>query len=458
MKIIICGAGQVGFQIARHLSYEGHNITVIDQSPLLIRRVTDALDVSGVVGFASYPETLARAGAEDTDMLLAATASDEVNMTTCQVAHSLFGIPQKIARIRASDYLKTQWNNLFQRENMPVDVIISPEVEVAQAVLNRLDAPATFDSALFFDNKAQFLGIQLQGDCPLLNTSLGQLKELFGRLQVTIFAVKRDQIFFIPTKEDQLFEGDDIYILSSKADSKRVLELFGQDVEQGRHIIIIGGGSIGFSVAKALEESEGDFSTRLIEFDPKRAETIAEKLERTIILNGDGLNESILIEANASKAEAVISLTNDDKINLLSCGLAKHLGAHRVMALTNDLSFSRLADALKINAFINPKMITVSRILKYVRRGRVRDIHSLLDGQAELIELQVLATSPIVDKKLSEIDFPADVHVCAVMSDKEVFIPRPDYRFIQGDCVVIFAVRHQIKSIEKLFRVSVNFI
>lgn len=458
MQIIICGAGQVGFQIARHLSYEGHNITVIDQSSELVRRVTDALDVSGVVGFASYPETLAKAGAQDTDMLLAATASDEVNMTACQVAYSLFGIPQKIARIRASDYLKTQWNDLFQRDNMPVDVIISPEVEVAQVVLNRLDAPATFDSASFFDGRVHFLGIHLGQNCPVLNTPLHQLRELFGHLHAMIFAVKRDHHLFIPTREDQLFAEDDIYLITVKEDIERLLALFGQDAEQGKRIIIIGGGNIGFSVAKALEKHERDFRTRLIEVDSKRAEYIVEKLERTIILNGSGLSEDILTEANVRDAEAVISLTNDDKINLLSCGLAKDLGCHRTMALTNTPNFSRLSRALQIDAFISPKMITVSRILKHIRRGRVHAVHSLMDGQAELLELQILATSTVVNKRLADAEFPPGVLVCIVMHESEVIIPTPDYRFVEGDFIVIFTMRDQIKSVEKLFRVSVNFI
>lgn len=458
MRIIICGAGQVGFQIARHLSYEKHDITVVDQSPELIRRVTDALDVSGIVGFASYPQTLARAGAEHTDMLLAATASDEVNITACQVAHSLFSIPQKIARVRASDYLQTQWNNLFQRDNMPVDVVISPEQEVAQVVMRRLKSPATFDSAAFFNGRARFLGIHLNHDCPLLNTPLHQLKELFETLKAIIFAVKRQDRIFVPTREDQLFAGDDVYALAAQEDTQRVLELFGQDLVQGRRIVIVGGGNIGFSVAQLLEKRDGDFRTRLIEFDPVRAELVAEKLERTIVLNGDGLSEVILTEANIAEAEALIALTNNDKINLLSCALAKDFGCHRVMALSNDPSFSRLSEALKIDAFINPRAITVSRILKHVRRGRVRDVHSLMDGKAELLEIQVLATSPIVGNKLLDIDLPPSVIICAIMSKSKIFIPEPEYRFLEGDCAIIFTLRDEIKAVETLFRVSVNFI
>ncbi|MDT2084945.1 MAG: Trk system potassium transporter TrkA, partial [Planktomarina sp.] len=224
MKIIICGAGQVGWQIARHLANENNDITIVDRDADLVRRATDTLDVQGIVGFASYPDILARAGAVDADMIIAATHSDEVNMVTCQVAHSVFNIPRKIARLRAQSYLDAIYSDLYRRDHVPIDVVISPEREVANAVLRRLETPAAFDTEFFLGGEIQMIGITLTDGCPVINTPLRQLSDLFSTLSAIVVAIRREGTMFVPGSGDQLFIGDSCYIFVQKADVQRTLE------------------------------------------------------------------------------------------------------------------------------------------------------------------------------------------------------------------------------------------
>ncbi len=254
MKVIICGAGQVGWQIARHLSGEKNDVTVVDNNPDLVRRATDTLDVQGLAGFASYPDVLERAGAADADMIIAATHSDEVNMVTCQVAHSVFAISRKIARLRSQSYLDAIYSDLYRRDHMPIDVVISPEREVAEAALQRLAAPAAFDTETFFDGKAQLMGLRLDDDCPVVNTPLRQLSDLFSTLRVLVLAVRREGRLFAPDAGDQLFVGDEAYVFAPIEDIPRTLEVFGKSDTKQERIVIVGGGNIGLAVAKSLEK------------------------------------------------------------------------------------------------------------------------------------------------------------------------------------------------------------
>ena len=252
MKVIICGAGQVGWQIARHLSGEKNDVTVVDNNPDLVARAMETLDVQGVTGFASYPDVLERAGARDADMIVAATYSDEVNMVTCQVAHSIFNIPRKIARLRAQSYLDAIYSDLYRREHLPIDVVISPEREVALAVLRRLAAPTAFDAELFFGGKATLLGIQIEEDCPVVNTPLRQLSDLFSTLKTIVVGVRRDGALFVPESNDQIFPGDQVYVMTDSTDAKRTLEVFGKEVKRQERVVILGGGNVGLAVAEAL--------------------------------------------------------------------------------------------------------------------------------------------------------------------------------------------------------------
>ena len=457
MKIIICGAGQVGWQIARHLSGERNDVTVIDINPELTRRAADALDVQAVAGFASHPDVLDRAGARDADLIIAATHSDEVNMVACQVAHSVFQVPRKIARLRSPAYLQAIYSDLYRTDHLPIDVVISPEREVAKSALQRLAAPSTFDTEVFMRGKVQLLGILLEDDCPALNTPLRQLDEIFPTLRAIVTGVRREGRLFAPEPNDQLFAGDQAYIFSHADDVARVLEIFGKPALKTSRVVIIGAGSVGLPVAQALEARPDRIRTRLIERNRARAEIAADTLERTIVLNGDGLSAELMEEAGVATTDAVLALTDDDKTNILAAVRARQAGAGMAISLINDPTMVPLVEALDIDAYINPRATTVSTILRHIRHGRVRDIYSIGDAEAEVIEAQVLSTSPMSGRAIRDIEFPEGVLVGAVQKGERFVKPKPDTRIEEGDLVLIFALTHDVPEVERLLQVSIDF-
>ena len=457
MKVIICGAGQVGWQIARHLSGEKNDVTVVDNNPELVGRATDTLDVQGITGFASYPDVLDRAGARDADMIIAATFSDEVNMVTCQVAHSVFSIPRKIARLRSQSYLTAIYSDLYRRDHMPIDVVISPEKEVAEAALQRLADPAAFDTETFLSGKAQLLGIQLDEDCPVLNTPLRQLTDLFSTLRAIVVGVRREGNLFAPEAGDQLYAGDQIYLCTHHEDVPRAMEIFGKTQSKQERVVIIGGGNVGLAVAQALESRTERIRAKVIEKSRSCAERAANALERTIVLHGDGLSAELLAEANISRADAVLCVTDDDKTNLLAAVRAKSEGNPMTIALVNDPTLVPLMGPLDIDAYINPRATTVSSILRHIRHGRVRQIYSIGDAEAEVIEAQVLSTSPISGQRISDIGFPEGALVGAVEKGGKVVRPTGHTRVEEGDIIVIFAMTADVPEVERLLQVSVDF-
>ncbi|NDR58297.1 Trk system potassium transporter TrkA [Aliiruegeria sabulilitoris] len=457
MKVIICGAGQVGWQIARHLASEQNDVTVVDNNPELVRRATDTLDVQGIAGFASYPDVLDRAGARDADMVIAATHSDEVNMVTCQVAHSVFGVTRKVARLRAQSYLEAIYRDLYKRDHMPIDVVISPERAVAEAALQRIAAPSTFDTESFLDGKVQLLGIDLEEDCPVLNTPLRQLTDLFSTLRAVVIGIRREGRLFAPDPGDQLFAEDQVYIASYVGDVERTLDIFGKPGRKQERVVIIGAGNVGLSVAKALEKSQTRIRARVIERNRERAEKAADELERTIVLHGDGMDSDVLAEASIDRADAVICVTDDDKVNLLAAVRAKSAGCKMTIALINDPTMATLMGPLNIDAYINPRATTVSSILRHIRHGRVRGVYSIGDAEAEIIEAQVLSTSPISGKEIREIDFPEGALLGAILRSGEVIKPVGTTRVLEGDIVMIFAMADDVHEVERLLQVSIDF-
>ncbi len=457
MKIIICGAGQVGWQIARHLSGERNDVTVIDNNAELIRRATEALDVQGVTGFASHPDVLDRAGARDADLVIAATHSDEVNMVTCQVAHSVFQVPRKIARLRSSAYLDAIYSDIYRTGHLPIDVVISPELEVAKAALQRLSAPTTFDVETFMAGRVQLLGIVLEDDCPALNTPLRQLNDIFSSLRAIVAGVRREERLFAPDPNDQLFAGDQIYVFSHAEDVPRTLEIFGKPPQKQERIVIIGAGNVGLTVAQTLENRPDRIRAKLIERDRARAEYAADRLERTIVLNGDGLSAELLEEAAVPTTDAVLTVTEDDKTNILAAVRAKQAGAKMAIALINDPTLVPLMGALDIDAYINPRATTVSTILRHIRHGRVRDIYSVGDAEAEVIEAQVLSTSPMSGRAIRDIEFPEGALIGAVQKGDRVIKPAADTRIEEGDIVLIFALSHDVPEVERLLQVSIDY-
>lgn len=457
MKVIICGAGQVGWQIARHLSGEKNDVTVVDNNPDLVRRATDTLDVQGIAGFASYPDILDRAGARDADMIIAATHSDEVNMVTCQVAHSVFGVPRKVARLRSQSYLTAIYSDLYRRDHMPIDVVISPEKEVAEAALRRLSAPSAFDTQSFLGGRAQLIGIALNEDCPVINTPLRQLTDLFSTLRALVVGVRRDQHLFAPEAGDQLFAGDQIYLLCDTDDMNRTMEIFGKSTKKQERVVIVGGGNVGLAVAKELETRTERVRAKVIEKDRRIAEVAADALERTIVLNGDGLSTELLAEAGISRADAILAVTDDDKTNILAAVRAKAAGCEMSICLVNDPTLVPLMGPLGIDAYINPRATTVSSILRHIRHGRVREVYSIGDAEAEVIEAQVLSTSPIAGQVIRDIEFPEGVLVGTVMKGDEIIKPTGATRIEEGDVIVIFAMADDVPEVERLLQVSIDF-
>lgn len=457
MKVIICGAGQVGWQIARHLSGERNDVTIVDNNPDLVRRATDSLDVQGISGFASYPDVLDRAGARDADMIIAATFSDEVNMVTCQVAHSVFSVPRKIARLRSQSYLQAIYSDLYRREHLPIDVVISPEKEVAEAALQRLSAPVAFDTEKFLDGGAQLIGLSIDDDCPIINTPLRQLTDLFSTLRAVVVGIRREGTLFAPESADQLFPGDSCYVTVHSEDVRRTLEIFGKQVRKLERMVIVGGGNVGLSVARQLEKRTERVRAKVIERNRKNAEFAAEELERTIVLHGDGLDQSLLTEAGVERADAALCVTDDDKVNMLTAVRAKAAGCPMVIALINDPTLVPLMEPLGIDAYINPRSTTVSSILRHIRHGKVRMVYSIGDAEAEVIEAEVLSTSPISGALIRDIDFPEGVLVGAVRKGDKVVKPTGSLRIDEGDQIVLFCLSSDVPEVERLLQVSIDF-
>jgi len=456
MKVIICGAGQVGFGIAERLAAEQNDVTVIDSSPALIQTITDSLDVQGIVGHGSYPNILQRAGAEDAEMIIAVTFTDEVNMMACQVAHSLFNIPTKIARVRAQSYLDPVWRNMFSRDHLPIDVIISPEMAVGEMVLRRLALPGAFEAINFVNDKVIVMGITCEEDCPVVNTPLEQLTELFPDLNAVVVGVMRDGKLFVPHSSDQMLVGDDAYLIAERSQAERTLGIFGHEEKEARRIVIAGGGNVGFYVAQKLEQQTRT-QVKVIEGSRDRAVHIADQLRKAVVLNGNALEVDLLREAGAEDTEAFVALTNNDKVNILASLMAKQEGAGRVLSLVSNSDYTPMLKSLGIDAYISPRATTISAILQHVRRGRIRGVHSIQNGFAEVLEAEALETATLVGKPLREAGLPDGIRIGAIVRGDTVIIPNGDTEIRPHDRIVIFALADQVREVEHMFRVSLEY-
>lgn len=457
MRVIICGAGQVGYGIAERLAAERNDVSVIDTSAHLIQVVRDTLDVRGFVGHGSHPEVLEAAGAQQADMIIAVTLYDEVNIVACEIAHALFNVPTKIARIRAPAYLKPQYQDLFAREHMPIDVIISPEQEVGEMVLRRIALPGATDVVRFADNKILMVGIECLEDCPVINTPLKQLTELFPNLRSIVVAIVRQGKLFIPRSADQLLVGDIAYVVTQKDQVRRTLGLFGHEEQEATRIVIAGGGNVGLYVARTIEQRQNHNRVKIIEHQRERAVQVADQLRRTVVLHGSALDQKLLLEADIQDADLMVALTNNDQVNILSSVMAKGLGCKANLVLLNDPAYHGLSKTLGIDAYVNPRSVTISRILQHVRRGRIRAVHSVEQGQAEIIEAEALETSPLVGPALRDLDLPEGTRIGAIYRNGEVLTPNGSMRIKPKDRVVIFAIERAVKQVEQMFRVSLEF-
>ncbi len=452
MKVIVCGAGQVGFGIARHLAGEGNEVTVVDREASLMQRISDTLDVRPILGHGGHPEVLEQAGAADADVLIAVTASDEVNMVTCQVAKTLFKIPKTIARVRDGNYLSGRWTQLFADNAIPIDVIISPETEVAESVMRRLALPGAFDSAAFLNGEAEMIGVIIEDDCPVIDTPLNQLTGLFPDLRAIVVGLRREGKVYVPAFDDTVQPGDETFLVTASSDTERTLKIFGHEEREARRIVIVGGGNIGFQVASGLDDQAGRYALSLIESDESRARFVAEKLSRSIVLQGSGLSPEILAEAGVRETDLVLALTNDDQINVLTAMLALQEGCSRSLCLVNDNSFQNLAGQFGMEVAINPRSITVSSVLGHVRRGNVSRVHAVSDESAEVLEAEITEGSPISGTKLSDLDFGDNMRVGIVWRKGELIMPRGGLELKSGDRVVMFVMADGIEQFESLLR------
>ena len=457
MRILICGAGQVGYGIAERLSAEDNDVSVIDSSPELIQNIQDRLDVRGYVGHGSHPDVLARAGADQADMIIAVTLYDEVNMVACQVAHSLFNVPTKIARIRGQSYRQAHWQNLFTRDHMPIDVIISPEIEVGDVILRRIALPGARDVVLFNDDSVAMVAIECDDECPLIDTPLSQLTELFPDLNAVVAGISRDGKMITPRSSDQILLGDIAYVIADREQIRRTIAIFGKEQPEASRIIIAGGGNIGLYLAKRIEERLPGATTRIIESSRKAAENLADNLKRTVVLHGNALEEQVLQEAGVDKADLMLAITNNDQVNILSSVLAKKLGCSTNMALLNNSGYHDFIKSLGIDDHINPRSVTISRVLQYVRRGRIRGVYSIENGAAEILEAEALETSSLVGKPLRELELPDGIRIGMIHHDGELYRPTGDSIIRPNDRVVILATSEHVHDVEQMFRVSIEY-
>ena len=461
MNIIICGAGRVGYTIAKQLSDQGHSITVIDQSSEDIQKIDEALDVKAIVGKATYPTILEKADASDADMIIAVTRNDEINMVICQIAFSIFNIPKKIARIRSQDYLNPKFTKVYNKENLPIDVIISPEIEIAKSIQRKLEAPGALDSVPFADNKIRLLEILINENCKLINIKLNELTKKHPKLDANIIGIIRDDKFIIPKKDNDIKVNDKIYVIINSSQMAETLELFGHTEKISKKILIIGGGNIGFNLAKNLEETLDSSRVKIIEKNKERAEFLANELNNTIVINGNALDEEVLTEANLEEAETVLALTNDDEDNLMVSVLVekfakdeKDIDDKRTMALINKPNYSLLQKSLKIDDLIDPRMNTVSSILKHIHKGTIETAYTILNGEYEVIEAEIIETSELINKELKNSNLPEEIRIGAVLRDDKVLIPRSNFVFQKDDRVVFLAKKDSISVVENIFRIS----
>jgi len=459
MKVIICGAGKVGTSIARHLVSQQNDVTVIDQSLELINEIKEKVDLKTVIGSASNPSILKKAGAEETDMIIAVTLHDEINMVACQMAHTFFKIQRKIARLRSEDFLNPIWRDLYNADNMPIDLIISPELEVAKSIERQLKAPGAYDVVPFLSDEIELLSLPIDDNCPLIDTNLKSIHELFQEninkekdLRASILGINRGENLFIPKKHDILQKDDLVYVLVDKNHVKRTLSAFGLNEKPIKKIIIVGGGNIGFNLAKDLEINHSDISVCIIENNKERAKIIADQLNNTLVLNGDGLDQTILDEANIKDSNMMLALTNDDETNIIISAVAKKNNCESLI-LVNNTEYNKLKNVLGINKIIDPRKITVSKILKHVHKGRIESVYSIGNNQAELIHAQVLKSSKLLNKNIKDADLPNGMRIGLMKKPDKIIIPDKDTIIEENDEVLFLCMTEDIKNAEELFKI-----
>lgn len=456
MKIIILGAGQVGSTLAVSLSNEANDITIVDINVDLLRDLQEHLDVRVITGNASYPDILTQAGAEDADMIIAVTNSDEVNMIACQVAYTLFHTPTKIARVRAPEYLCR--DKLFHQEALPIDVLISPEQIVTDSIHSVIDHPGALQVTDFAEGLVKLVAVRAYHGGPLVGHELRTLTEHMPEIEVRVATIFRQNRPIIPKGDTVIEVDDEVFFIAAEADIKAVTSELREREKRVRRIMIAGGGNIGTHLASSLENK---YQVKLIERNPEQARHISETLSRTVVLQGDGTDKDLLLEENIDSMDVFCAVTNDDQANILAAMLAKRLGAKKVLALISRASYVDLIQGGEIDIAVSPQQVTIGSLLAHVRRGDVVKVHSLRRGVAEAIEAVAHGdknTSKVVGKKIEEINLPDGTTIGAIVRGKSVLMAHYDTVIEEEDHVILFLIdRNKISAVEKLFQVGVTF-
>lgn len=457
MKVIVCGAGQVGTSVARYLSEENISVSIIDPSIEVLQELNN-IDILTVQGSATYIKVLEASGIAEADAILAVTRSDEVNMLICQIAASLYNTPLKIARIRNQEYLSSKWSSLYNRDNIPVDVIISPEREVASYIAENLSYTGGFDMFSLFDGVAQSIATLCTADSDLNGQPIKVLHLLHSNIPIKIMAIGRDRRTLVPNEDTILQTNDVVHFIVKKSQLHDALALFGHEHTELSRLLIVGGGAVGFALAKHLEHENSDLIVKLLESNKSRAETIAPKLRKAIVLQGKGLDKELLLEANIQATDTVVSVTNDENVNVLMSLFAKEFHVKRTLALVNSDMYIPLSSALKINALIHPHKITILSILKHIRSRRdLKTIHTLPDHSWELMEIQVQEDVEATGLTAEEVYKKTYGHVMAIWRDEELLFADKSIQLHKGDSVAVLIKPQHRRKLENLFASTHQF-
>lgn len=457
MKIIILGAGQVGSSVAYNLSSEDNDITLVDTNEKLLSDLQDKLDIRTIVGHAAYPNVLQRAGAEDADMIIAVTNSDETNMIACQMAYTLFHTPTKIARVRAQEYLNHP--KIFNQEALPIDVTISPEQLVTDYIRRLIENPGALQVLDFAGGRAQLVAVSAYYGGPLVGHELSALAEHLPRSDARVAAIFRRGCPIVPDGHTVIEAGDEVFFIAARKDIRRVMSELRKLDNPVKRVILAGGGNIGKRLAEVLEPH---YQVKIIECYQERAQQLSEQLDKTIVLYGDAADEELLINENIENTDVFCALTNDDEANILSSMLAKRLGARKVMSLINRASYVDLVENDILDIAISPQLATIGSLLTHIRKGDVVVVHSLRRGAAEAIEAIAHGdsrTSKVVGRAIEDVKLPKGTSIGAIVRGEEVIMAHHDVVVQPEDHVILFLLdKSKISEVERLFQVGITFI